>query len=273
MLGLFGKATDLNSQMSPCPWLSWASTDLSTLGGIFLKHEYFSQGIRWWLIWSRVCLQCRRSGFNPWVGKIPWRRKWQPTPVFLPRKSHGWRSLAGYTPWCGKELDRTERLHFISHTVLFQKVITPTPHLPITNFPRPLTFLPINSHYPLVSLLLICDLDCSFTQSVQSGVPVKILYTGRIVLHHCFLKLFFIKIRDRAAYLPTYSADPSVKQVDVFSSSISLFIISTQNKALGVDEKSFVEVGRQSIIHLLWQFGVPYACIQPSHLYYISILW
>ena len=38
-------------------------------------------------------------GFNPWVRKMPWRRKWQPIPVFLPRKSHGWRNLAGYSWW------------------------------------------------------------------------------------------------------------------------------------------------------------------------------
>ena len=37
--------------------------------------------------------------FNAWVGKIPWRRKWQPTPVFLPQKSHGQRNLVGYSPW------------------------------------------------------------------------------------------------------------------------------------------------------------------------------
>ena len=48
---------------------------------------------------DRVCLQCGRPGFDPWVGKIPWRRKWQPTPVFLPVKSHGQKSLVGYTPW------------------------------------------------------------------------------------------------------------------------------------------------------------------------------
>ena len=36
--------------------------------------------------------------FDSWVGKIPWRRKWQPTPVLLPRKFHGWRSLVGYSP-------------------------------------------------------------------------------------------------------------------------------------------------------------------------------
>ena len=41
----------------------------------------------------------RRCGFYPWVGKIPWRRAWQPTPVFLPGKSHRQRSLVGYRPW------------------------------------------------------------------------------------------------------------------------------------------------------------------------------
>ena len=43
---------------------------------------------------------------------IFWRRKWQPTSVFLPRKSHGWRSLVGYSPWGCKESDMTEKLHF-----------------------------------------------------------------------------------------------------------------------------------------------------------------
>ena len=46
-------------------------------------------------------------GFDPWVGKIPWRRKWQLTPVFLPGKFHGRRSLAGYSPWGRKESDMT----------------------------------------------------------------------------------------------------------------------------------------------------------------------
>ena len=49
-----------------------------------------------------------KPGFDPWAGKIPWRRKWQPTPVFLPEESHGWRSLVGYSPWGRKELDVTE---------------------------------------------------------------------------------------------------------------------------------------------------------------------
>ena len=51
---------------------------------------------------------CMRCGFNPWVGKVPWRRAQQPTPVPLPGKSHGQKSLAGYSPWGRKELDTTE---------------------------------------------------------------------------------------------------------------------------------------------------------------------
>ena len=49
-------------------------------------------------------------GLIPELGNTPWRRKWQPTPVFLPGKSHGWSSLAGYSPWGCKELDMTEQL-------------------------------------------------------------------------------------------------------------------------------------------------------------------
>ena len=58
----------------------------------------------------RVCLQCGRPGFNPWVGQILWRRKLLPTPVFLPGESHGEMSLAGYSPQGRKELDTTERI-------------------------------------------------------------------------------------------------------------------------------------------------------------------
>ena len=46
---------------------------------------------------QRICLQCRRHGFNPWVGNIPWRRKWQPTLLFLPGKSHGQRTIIPWT--------------------------------------------------------------------------------------------------------------------------------------------------------------------------------
>ena len=75
-----------------------------------------------WLSGKEPICQCRRRGFDPWVGKIPWRRKWQPTPVFLPGKSHGQRSLAGYSPWGSKELSTAKwrsaraRTHARAHT-------------------------------------------------------------------------------------------------------------------------------------------------------------
>ena len=60
----------------------------------------------------------KRCGFNLLAGKIPWRRKWQPTPVFLPGKFHGKRSLAGYSLQGCKELDTTEQLSTPStHTI------------------------------------------------------------------------------------------------------------------------------------------------------------
>ena len=54
------------------------------------------------------CRRCKRHGFNPWIGKIPWKRAWQPIAVFLPGESHRQRSLVGYSPWGNKELDRTD---------------------------------------------------------------------------------------------------------------------------------------------------------------------
>ena len=68
-----------------------------------------------------ICLQWGRPRFDPWVGNISWRRKWQPIPVFSPGKSHGQRSLAGCSPWGLKESNTTERLT-LSHRALPMRV-------------------------------------------------------------------------------------------------------------------------------------------------------
>ena len=67
--------------------------------------------LRWWCYYKGPTCQCRckRCRFNPWVGKIPWRKEWQPTPVFLPGESHGQRSLEGYSPQGHKESDMTKQ--------------------------------------------------------------------------------------------------------------------------------------------------------------------
>ena len=63
----------------------------------------------------KICLQCGTPRFDPWVGKVPWRKKWPPTPVFLPGKTHGRKNLVGYSPWGRKESDMTEQLPFSFH--------------------------------------------------------------------------------------------------------------------------------------------------------------
>ena len=65
------------------------------------------KGAQRWRICPKSACQCRRHEFNPWVRKIPWRRKWQPTPVVLPGKSRGQRSIAVCSPWDCKKLDMT----------------------------------------------------------------------------------------------------------------------------------------------------------------------
>ena len=73
-------------------------------------YELGPYGLPCWLRWQRVRLQCRRLGWDLWVRKIPWRKEWLPTPVFLPGESHKQRSFVGYSHWGYTKLDTTERL-------------------------------------------------------------------------------------------------------------------------------------------------------------------
>ena len=95
-------------------WLwGWPSAGIWDLGsiGTCLEFWYTPDGLagRLW------CIRHKRLRFDPWVRKIPWRRKWQPTPVFLPGEPHRQRSLADCGPWGHKETD-TEWLSMYAHT-------------------------------------------------------------------------------------------------------------------------------------------------------------
>ena len=79
--------------------------DFFLFKGWIVFYCLYKLGLPWWLNGKESICQCRRCRFDPWVGKIPWRRKWQPTPVFLPGKSHRQRSLAGYSPRGSQESD------------------------------------------------------------------------------------------------------------------------------------------------------------------------
>ena len=86
-------------------------------------------GLPWWLSGKKICLQCRRCGFDPWVGKIPWKRKWLPTPVFLLKELYGMenpidkRNLVGCSPWGHKESDMTEQLKLLLSQNYYQRKI------------------------------------------------------------------------------------------------------------------------------------------------------
>ena len=96
-------------------------------GGACWAAVYGVAQSRTWLKQLSSSRQCGRSVLDPWVGKIPWRRKWQPTPVLFPGKSHGWRSLVGYSPWRAQRVrlhlpsfnteDRIECLLYLSNSV------------------------------------------------------------------------------------------------------------------------------------------------------------
>ena len=75
----------------------WSFTHLSSI--------IMFQRLLWWLSGKEPACQYRRQGFDPWVQKIPWRRKWQPILVFLPGKCHGQRNLARYSPWGSKRVE------------------------------------------------------------------------------------------------------------------------------------------------------------------------
>ena len=68
------------------------------------NSKFTNTGLLRWLSGKESAYQCRKPGFHLWVYKFPWRRKWQPTPVFLPGKSHGQRSLVDYSPWGRKRV-------------------------------------------------------------------------------------------------------------------------------------------------------------------------
>ena len=138
-------------------------------------------------------LQCKRPGFNPWVRKIPWRREWLPTPVFLPGEFHRQRSLAGYSPWSHKELNRTDRLtpnttwvrgcqprrynNFIQ-TQIMSCYLAFYQDFYISNHPPSpqLVFPSFVSHYFLLSL---CSPHCLFSCVFPSGL---------ICFSFCFLR-------------------------------------------------------------------------------------
>ena len=99
-------------------WLDHRVTLCSTFCGTHVWDSLVAQMVK--------CLPAmQKIRFDPWVGKIPWRSKWQPTAVLLPRKFHGWRSLVGYSPlmYCFPNCLH----HFTFHQQHMRVLISPHP--------------------------------------------------------------------------------------------------------------------------------------------------
>ena len=86
-------------ESSPTPQFK-RKTVWSFLKKLKIELPWWEWRLPWWLSSEEsTCRNCRKPEFDPWIGKILWRRAWKPTPVFLPRESHGQSSLVGYNPW------------------------------------------------------------------------------------------------------------------------------------------------------------------------------
>ena len=130
------------------------SIPFSSIPGAYIYDLPTStSGFPWWLSSKEPACQCRRCGLDPWIRKIPWRRKWQPTPLFLPGKSHGQRSLADYSPWDRKRV-RHDLVTKQQRATSASKMLTLENHpsdLNVYPFPSPILHKLHPNHQPLKS--------------------------------------------------------------------------------------------------------------------------
>ena len=98
-----GELLFLNNIYQTNEWINeWDFLEVGSRTWIF---EIFTRGLPRWYSGKESACQCGRPRFDPWIGKIPWRREWKLTPVFLPGESHGQGTLEGYSPRGHKESD------------------------------------------------------------------------------------------------------------------------------------------------------------------------
>ena len=120
---------------------------------------------------THQCRRCRRHRFNPWIRKILYSWKWQPAPLFLPRKFHGQGSLAGYNPWGCKESDTTERLEH-THVLCIRLKIHMYSHLVIIVLEVGGIIITPSSNWDSRELEVVNDL-CKVIQLISSELQIE----------------------------------------------------------------------------------------------------
>ena len=154
--------------------------------------ELQKAGLPRWDHGKEFTCQCRRCKLDLWVRKIPWRRKWQPNPVFLPRESYGQKSLVAHSPWGCKESNTTE--HVCTHwkPVHWNSVLSGTqPELEtlwhpdlVSAFSTPPRFSPLLKRETFKEKfwetaereVCMCLKELGIENSLLSGMPIKSLH-------------------------------------------------------------------------------------------------
>ena len=101
---------------------NWPTREVPSQAFLRIKFSGLWYRLPRWLSGKEPTCQCRRFGFNPWVRKIPWRRKWQPPPIFLPGKSHGQGSLPGGRQSMGLQTTQIRLSNQTTATRTFQSI-------------------------------------------------------------------------------------------------------------------------------------------------------
>ena len=172
---------------------------------------------------------CRKHGFRPWMGQIPWGREWQSTPVFFPGKSHGQRSRVGCSPWGHTELDTTKWLttHAWEHTMLlaFYFCLTLKEGARLTWTYNGLYLLTdgfLGRWNILAALILFIHILCAYVELYQRrNFPIVELLGHQVQAFYVLIgiaKLLFRK------FIPIYKT-PAVYEKVCFSTFFPLFII------------------------------------------------
>ena len=202
-----GVLQSMGSQVGHNWWLNW--TDWK-----------FILGLSWWLSGREFACQYRRQGFDPWVGKIPWRRKWKPISVILPGKPHGQGSLVGYNPWGCKRVRHNLATKQQQQSSYLDWSIHPSIH---GAFPPILPFnyfcLLILHLVPLMNFSLIC---CSC--SIHSFGILRMTFRSTKNSDIFRRLMYLVAFPSLTAYITTYSTNWIAEQ-NTCSSVLSWLLV------------------------------------------------
>ena len=169
--------------------LSWSSC--GDLPCFWFAFNHLTYGLPRWRSGKKSACQCRRCEryrFSPWVGKLPWRRKWKPTPVFLPGQVYGQRSLVGFSPCSCKELGTVEWLRIYAWVSTVGKHVVCSSILRGGDFPRAGSLLSSRKHNLTIptskGITVCCESDVLMYQHSATCIVLEQKGICRTICEH-----------------------------------------------------------------------------------------